>query len=494
MSGPERWARAGSADYQSDDDIRLSRRGAETDRKRMEEARRIVAEGPLSLETCLALSLELNDAVQGVRAAIRAEAAGATVARSRLLPQLSYSLTNQVVSGDGTNTEFALDHYLRLGQTIAEFGRENPANVAVREAGRAALFRYEETVRSVLSEIRKRFFTVLLRQEQIAERGKLLAEFRGRYEEMRKLEAVRRVLEVDVLTARLNVLNEEARLNSLEREMLRQKIDLLRLVGLPAEMTGINLGGELEEFTLALEDSVAVGLRRSTLIAQARADVVERRRAVREVAWRYGPEALLRAGAKSDTGAAGVELRSSEGVYALSAFGEQHLQESVDSFNTGYDALDPLGAGWSADVQLRIPVSDGLRRRGERAREEARLVQALHALRDAADSVETEIRKAYLTMIERRKELEILKETVYISKERLRVQERLKELGKITDNELETFRNRFFSDQDAFFGRQIALMEAQEDLRRAMRFFEPPADKPAVEGAPPVGGPAPTER
>ena len=53
------------------------------------------------------------------------------------------------------------------------------------------------------------------------------------------------------------------------------------------------------------------------------------------------------------------------------------------------------------------------------------------------------------------------------------VKERLKELGKISDNELETFRQRFFSDQDSYFEQQIRLIDAQERLRLAMRYFEP---------------------
>ncbi len=57
------------------------------------------------------------------------------------------------------------------------------------------------------------------------------------------------------------------------------------------------------------------------------------------------------------------------------------------------------------------------------------------------------------------------------------MQERLKELGKITDNELETFRERFFADQDNYFEKQIDLVEAQERLRLAMRYFEPVTGK-----------------
>ena len=82
--------------------------------------------------------------------------------------------------------------------------------------------------------------------------------------------------------------------------------------------------------------------------------------------------------------------------------------------------------------------------------------------------------------------MEILKETVQISKERLRVQERLKDLGRISDDALETFRDRFFSDQDRFFNQQISVVQVQERLRRAMRFFEllPENIKPPLEKRP----------
>jgi outer membrane protein TolC len=410
---------------------------------------------------------------------MRAEAGEAVIARSRFLPQLAYNLTHQSVHEDGADSTHELDHFVRFSQTVAEWGRENPTDVSVRGARREALFDFEDAVRSVLSTVRKKFFTVLLRRQQIAGRRGLLTEFRDRHETMRRLEKERRVRGIDVLTAELNVLNEESRINALETEALRQEIDLLHLVGLPVDMTGVHLQGELEEFALSPSEAVLLGLRRSTSVAEARAEVAEQRRVVREVACRHGPEIHARAGTKSETAAAGLELRSDEGVYALSAFAEQHLREqgfdAAGDFDTGYDLVDSHDQGWSAEVKLELPLFDGLRRRGEYARERAKLVQALHSLRHEADSVEARIRKAYQTILERRKELELLGETVRISKERLRVKEELKESVKeeVTDDELETFRNRFFADQDAFLRGQISLMEAQEDLRYAMRFFEP---------------------
>jgi outer membrane protein TolC len=472
----------GTGDYQSDIDMRRYRDESRAAGKARARAKELFRASPAVLSKWLAFALEFNDSVRSAREEIIAEQADGVAVRARLMPKLSYTLSNDEVHKDGTPRTRALDHYLHLSQTLFEFGRENSSAVSVRTAERGALFAYEDTVRSTLSGIRKKFFTILLRQQQIAQRRKLLDEFQERYKKMRRLESLRRVLEVDVLTARLNVLNEEARINSLENELLRQRIDLLHLVGLPVSMTDVFVLGELEDLTLELDDIISIGLRRSTAIASARADLDEQRRVVREVAWRHAPSIVARAGTRSDSGAAGIQLANTDGTFAVSAFGEAHLQEDPETFSTGYSLLDSHGEGWSAELALSIPILDGRARRGELLREQAELRSAAHELRRTISSIEADVRKDYQTMLEQRKEVDILRETVRISKERLRVQNRLKELGRITDNELETFRNRFFSDQDAFFRGQISLMQAQENLRYTVRYFEPlPAPEPEAK-------------
>ena len=133
--------------------------------------------------------------------------------------------------------------------------------------------------------------------------------------------------------------------------------------------------------------------------------------------------------------------------------------------------------GWFAQVSVDLPIFQGLEREGRYKKEKATLEQNRHELRRTIDTVELTVRKAYQTVLENRQEVEILRETVSISRERLRVEDRLKELGKITDNELETFRNKYFQDMDNFFTQQIALIEAQESLRLVSHFFEPVAQE-----------------
>ena len=77
-----------------------------------------------------------------------------------------------------------------------------------------------------------------------------------------------------------------------------------------------------------------------------------------------------------------------------------------------------------------MPFLGGLfRAKGHYQKEKGLLDEAQHVLRDTIDSVELRVRKAFQTVLERRRELAIGKERVAISKERLRIKERLKELG-----------------------------------------------------------------
>ncbi len=469
-SGSERWDEYKSDEFQGDDESVVDNERLRVERKRREAADRLLKAGPVVLIDCLIHSLEFNDEVQAGRAAIRSMGGEEIIAKSRFLPRLTYDLTASVVENVGRNVSMGG----RAATTLLEFGKDNPIDVVLRERQRQALFSYERTTANVLSEVRRRFFTILLRERQLAERKKLRDEFAARYDRMRKLEAARRVLEVDVLTAKLNVLNEESRINALEKEVLRQKMDLLKAIGLPVEMTDFDLTGEPEKLESPLKRCVEVAFRRSTRIAQVRAAVFEQDRTVRQIIWEYFPDLRIQGGYRGNFGDVGVDLVTDDNLYSGGAFGERIVEDWNDeSFANGATLFGADRAGWRTGIDLTLPVFKGLERQGRFRRERALLDQVRHLLNDAISDTELLVAKSYQTFLEEARETDILAETVHISKERLRVQERLKELGRITDNELETFRERFFSDQDGFFEQQIRLIEAQERLRLAMRYFEP---------------------
>lgn len=466
-----------SRDYQQADEIERIRRQTGRDREQLKLAAEESQRQPLTLEQCLLLAMQFNSQVLGAHAEMQAVGGEELVVRSRFVPKLSYRMdTEQIEHRDG-DTGGATDKLFHLEQRFLEFGRDSVLDVALREQQRAALFTYENVIRQMLFDTRRVYFTILLRQQQIEQRQALLREFEQRYQQISELEDARRVREVDVLTARLNVLNEQFRINALEKEIQRQKIALIRLLGLPVQQDKLQIAGSFTDFDINVEKAVELALLRSTEVAQSRAVVWEQARQARQIKWQNAPEVSMRGGFKSADGEATVGLsRDAAGTYGV----DGAVDARLDNANQQFADIDFFPyfdqEGWFFTLGLDAPIFDGGVTKGRKIREYARLERARYDLRGMVEQVEVDVRQAYQTLLERKTELAIQAETVVISKQRLHVQEQLKDLGKISDDELETFRNRFFDDQDAYFRQQIAVMEAQERLRFAMRYFDVSAE------------------
>ncbi len=369
-SGSELWESYKSDDFQPARNFSKDEKRDELEKKRQETAQRLLGMGPLSLDLCLITSLEFNDRIRASRAAIRAVGGDELIAKSRFLPRLSYDLTTSVTENLGRNVMMGF----MATQVLLEFGKDNPIDVALRELQRLELFNYELVLADVLSDVRLRFYTILLRQQQLAQRRKLRDEFAVRYDRMGKRLKEGRVVKTDVLTAELNVLNEESRINALEKEIVRQKMDLLKVIGLPVEMTDFELEGDREKFDISLEESVDIAFRRSTRIAQSRASLFEQDRVVRQIVWEYLPTIRAQGGYEGGSAVGGVDLQSQDNVYGAGPFGERHVDEWNDSsFSRDPRSVIDERAGWYGSLDLTLPIFSGLERTGKFKREKALL-------------------------------------------------------------------------------------------------------------------------
>ena len=467
----EVWQDHLDSDYQDPDQIASSRNQVVSDTRRVEAVKWMRDMQPLSLAECMIFGLNFNDSIQAKRAEIQALGGQRLVVQSRFLPQFTYSLDHEWKEQADNSTE----HAFLVNQTLLEFGKENAQDIQLRAEERNALFSYESTNAQVLSDIRKVFFKILLRHHQLEVREQSLLSFRQRYDEIKRLEESRKATEIDVLTRRLNVLNEQQSINSLKKEIIRLKSELLLLIGLPVGNTEIALAGNIDDYAFDMEEekTVMIGLNRSTSIAQARAQVYEQARLAHRIMWEGGPDMDLKAGWKGDNAGGGGQLSSSDGLYSFDAFGEGHVNPDEFGFDSQDGVMDDDEEGWFLSLDMDVPLFDGIQTRGKVLREMARLDKRRHELRSVIDSVELNIRRAYQTMLEEQEKLMISKETVDISRQRFKIQERLNEIGEVKADELETFRNRFFLDQDSYFNQQINLINAQEQLRLNMRYFEP---------------------
>ena len=477
------WDQVQADEFQDDATVQRDRRRVELERRRSSRARRIVDGGPLRLEQALTIALELNDEVLAAREETRAVGGEEMMVQSRFLPTLTYVLDTEIlVPNDGDQVDDT-DNTLRAEMTLFEFGKDNPEDVALRAEQRDALFDYEDVVSRVLSDVRLQFFTVLLRQDQADIRRDLLLRFKDLERDIQEKVRVGRAVKTDALTAALNVLNEESRINSLDREINRRRIDLLHVIGLPAGMADFRIDGEPEdEFGMEVDEAVEIALRRSTAIAQSRAVVYEQARVVQQVWWEDGPTFAGQVGWRDSNTRAGIDLESDDGTHSVSAFTEGGFDLDPGAMEDFSDRLTPDEEGFFAALNMELPLFTGFEHEGRVLRERSRLAAARHELRNTTDLVELDVRKLYETVEQRRAEVRFQDRTVTIEGERFEIQQKRKEMDLITDDQLETFRNRYLDAQDTLLGDQIRVIEAIEALRAAMRYFNPaPVNQGGIE-------------
>lgn len=439
------------------------------------------AECKLTLGECLRLAFANSKELEQARQELFAVGGDELIAKARFLPAVEVVSQYEDFHSSDDAEDFDPDHAyvagVRFRQRILEFGKDSPTDIGLRAQQRAALFAYEATSADVLSRVRRAFFVVILKRDQIAVRRELLAEFEKQYERKKaRMEAGNLSVRVELLTARLNVLNEKTRINALVREQVNRSTDLLRLVGLPLRGEAVTCEGDLDTFALeGLDEAWAldVALAQSPAVAFFEARVADQKRRVDDVQNEYLPDLRLSVGYQQRNMRVSTDLSNEGDTWALDVLGQPQVSEEqvtlpLDSVGVYLPGPDP---GAFAGVQLRIPIFEGNARTGRRIRERAVLARLQAALDDEKDSVAVNVRQAYEQLLEQRKRVELEQERVTIARERLDIKDQLRGIGRITDDELETFRTQFFEAQDSLFEQQEILIDRQEDLRLGMRYF-----------------------
>ena len=211
------------------------------------------------------------------------------VVRSRLMPRLSLSASyDGLRTGARGEVEDDISSQLLYEQRLFEFGPHAAQEVRLRSDLRNALFDYEDQVYTVLSRVWEVYHLILLKDQQIALRGASRDSFEVFLQKQTARFDVRLASEEDMLQAELNVLNEELEINSLQRQQLNDKMELLRLVGRPIG-TEIDLKGELAPFVIDQNEAVEIALAGDVQIGLNAQLLAEQQRVVREQRWEYAP-------------------------------------------------------------------------------------------------------------------------------------------------------------------------------------------------------------
>ena len=446
--------------------------------------RQMKDERVLRLEECLQLAFANSNEINQARQLILEAGGSKLVNNSRFLPTIELiSQYEHFRNFESDNvTDDAHNISAIISQRILEYGKDHPLDISLREEQRGALFNYENMVASIFSQVRKAFFFIKLKEQQISTRQELLKQFERQYQiKQQRMDANNLSVRIEVLTAYSNVLNERKEINALERERFNRKMELLRLIGLPVGADQVEFDGQMDSFGLGdfdMDGMIRLALAQSSELALAEANVVEQQRRLDQLRYEYVPDLRLSTGYQDKDGKVGAGLINQDDTWGLDIFGQPKVPglKEKNTQNLGLFGnelyLGGPDPGWFAGLQLRMPIWEGDSRKGKQIKYKAVLNILKAAIEDQKDRIELNVRQSYKFLAELKFQVELAKENVNIENQRFEIKTELRDVGRITDDELETFRRLFFNAQDQLFQRQVDMIESQENLRLAIRYFK----------------------
>lgn len=366
---------------------------------------------------------------------------------------------------------------IRYSRRLMEWGKDPVSEVGIRANRRLAIFNYEQEMRNVLSDLRRTFYTSLLKEKQISERFALLEAYEKKHRDLQlRYEVAQDVPMIDVLTAELDVLNERLRINTLENDLVALKLDLLKLLGQPLG-ANIKLNGEppdLKQFAFSMNDIVKLTMDNSYQISYLKQELTEEERELRDISRSYKPVYSGKAGFEDKRTSLGFSINNSDNTYGLDMGIEQwgNLPSSSSAsslFSTGSNSNDNnkyLG------VSVSWVLDDNMKRKGITKKQLEEINEMKAQLQAQAQAEELSVRNAYQDLLEAVQQLEIQEDRMNISRRRLDITRKLREFGKVQEFQLDSYRSQFFSDQDRYFEAQETVIKAQETLRKIMGVFE----------------------
>ena len=438
----------------------------------------------LTLAECLQSAFANSNEIKQAREQILEVGGSKLINNSRFMP--SVELISQYEHfrnfGSDNNTDDAHSISAKISQRIFEFGKDNPLDTKLRREQRNALFNYENAIAGVFSDVRKAFFFIKLKEQQIATRQELLKQFEKQHEiKKQRMEENNLSTKMEVLTAYLNVLTERSAINALEREKFNRMIDLLRLIGLPVGANQVEFEGQVDSFALDefdMDGMIFLALAQSSQVALFEAIVAEQQRVLDQLRFEYLPDLRASTGYQDENGTIGGDLLNEDDTWGFDIFGQPKVpgQKEGSSQSLGiYREEVTLGGpdpGWYAGLQLRIPITEGGARKGRQIQARALLNSFKAALEDQKDRIELTVRQQYNFLAEQKLKVDLEQKNVDIESQRFMIQTQRRDVGRIDDDALERFRENFFRAQDGYFIEQGELIQRQENLRLAIRFFK----------------------
>lgn len=356
---------------------------------------------------------------------------------------------------------------IRYSRRLIEWGKDSSSSVQIRANRRLAIYNYQQKLREIISEVRTTFFTILLKKQQISTREKLLGEYEEKLRQQEtRFDVAQDVPKIDVLTAELDVLNEKNRINSLKADLIEKKYELLQIINMPLD-TNIEFSGELEPLDTQLDEVVSLTKKNSFQITYLREEYKEDQREFNERAWDYKPIFSGRVGIEDKRTAVGISLNNANQTYGL----DVGISEYANIPESSTYSSNKKDSNYSMSLGVSWNLFDNTHRKGISKKFLEKLNETKADLDQQIEIEELNARKAFNNLMEAKERLELQNQIVENAQKRLEITRKLREHGRVSEYQVDSYRDTFFSQQDRYFSEQENMIAAQESLRRVMGVF-----------------------
>ena len=261
--------------------------------------------------------------------------------------------------------------FLQAQQEIVRYGATTPSRFAAKHQEQAEKARYREAIIAVDSKVRQAYYRLLLTRDEIASRDELLAYFRAKMDRVQTRLNAGLARPVEMHEAELEVLEEQSRINNLQRELRALHLKLFTEIGLVGKrsLRAIEIVGPPYEQLQLLDPSEAD---LPALIEEARANrphlaelvwqIGEQQHQARSVFWQWLPHVGLQLTKEVQDTDLGLNWSGNDQTWKLVGSGRRSLAS---------EGLDPeldTGEGWRVMANVSLPLFQGGRRLAQEGR------------------------------------------------------------------------------------------------------------------------------
>jgi outer membrane protein TolC len=373
----------------------------------------------------LAYNLGQTDATQALR-----QAQGQSkVARSSLLPNLNGTVTENVqtinLRAEGFRFSFPgfaipavigpfnyIDFRAKLSQTVLDLTAINNYRAA-GEVANANRYSAQDARDLIVLAVGGAYLQTIAAKARVVSEEAQLKGANAVYEQSQQQFAQGLVAKVDADRNQVQALTHQQRLVSLQNDLAKQKINLARMLGLPAN----------DQYDVT--DDVPFAPAAPVTMEDALAQAFKQR---------------------ADLKAADAQMRAAERAHAA-ARAERYPSLSVTGDYGGIGVnSNQLDTTYTVAATLKIPIWQGGRAEGDIQQAGAALGQRRAEYEDLKGQIESDVRSAYLDLQAAASQVEVAQKNVEVNKEALELTRQKVQVG-VTDN--------------------VAYVQAQEDVTNA---------------------------